>query len=433
MLSLRSQIDRMATDLPLNIFTAKNRLNAKILVKVSPPDWSTETLLIHMVTKTGAQTVFIVTKDALTTFKTVEENRIYDFEVPGRCVKKADISIKHGVAATMEVRIAYPIKFYLAVEGWPTLLQYVIIPFVNLPQKEEGSWVDVLAVVAKFITKPETEKRAERAARGGLAGRPGQQATRSVRKRVIEICSGTFHETLELLGRHADLPIKESDRIALKGCKISKWHGKYKLSTGFLTVVEINPPVSSLLPKVATDDLGGTTKKAMSSGFELTSMTVTQAIDTQMQWKQSLQQGEGDTEPRQVKIVGRVAQFDETLFAESPFYGTDEEPLMRLRVKVLGEGRGLSGVTLWDDAVRVIFQTDGKTFYGLWEKCIDAEGRHDLLDELNSCIDRDFQFIGSMKTWSPSNANSSQSKMPSYWINTDINEAIPADTTGDTH
>ena len=62
---------------------------------------------------------------------------------------------------------------------------------------------------------------------------------------------GDFKELLELVGMHASIPLKIGDRVAIRGCKVEEYRFTRKLTTGYLTYIEVNPLANSNLPTLS--------------------------------------------------------------------------------------------------------------------------------------------------------------------------------------
>ena len=86
--------------------------------------------------------------DAYDSLAALRVDSVYDFEIPGACVKKSDVA-KTGVPNVLEFRVSYPIKITVAATSWTTPLAFDLTNFVDLPQHAPGTWIDVAGVVAR--------------------------------------------------------------------------------------------------------------------------------------------------------------------------------------------------------------------------------------------------------------------------------------------
>ena len=178
----------------ISMFTAKNTLNAKILVKSDAPQtWSQKTYLMRFQSRAGNHMMCTVTGDTYGTFKDAEEGRIYDFLVPGTCVKRNVNGLKHGITSPYEIVIKFPIKFSLAKEGWVIPIDFEGVPFDDVGQRESDTIVDIIGRV--------------------VAVKSGDPAS-TLRKSVVQLQSGALHENLELLGDKSKVKLRANDILA---------------------------------------------------------------------------------------------------------------------------------------------------------------------------------------------------------------------------
>ena len=103
----------------LSVFKPVNAYSGKVLVKCDP-SWNSPTWLLRLVTRTGDEMLMTVSGEAYESFRSVEVNRIYDFKIPGRCVRHNVSGQKHGITSEREVVLKYACKYSLGAEGWPT-------------------------------------------------------------------------------------------------------------------------------------------------------------------------------------------------------------------------------------------------------------------------------------------------------------------------
>ena len=144
----------------LSVFSKINKYSAKVLVKVNP-SWEKPTWLLRLATKTGQETLMTVTGDAYATFQSVEVGRIYEFKIPGKCVRSNVSGQKNGIVSLREVTLKYGCQFLLATEGWTTQLPFNIVHFKDLTQIVPDSWVDVYATVVEILESNERKNYME--------------------------------------------------------------------------------------------------------------------------------------------------------------------------------------------------------------------------------------------------------------------------------
>ncbi len=68
-----------------------------MLVSKCKPKWATEVTLLRFVEENCADAVFKATEAAIPQFDQCELWRIYDVEVPGKCVRRVEALKKYGV------------------------------------------------------------------------------------------------------------------------------------------------------------------------------------------------------------------------------------------------------------------------------------------------------------------------------------------------
>ena len=86
--------------------TGKNNYNAMLVAK-GKPMLSPDTLLLRFVEATGASTKFIIFGGAISQFDGCKLLRIYDMEIPNKCVRTSGDVKQHGVKHNLEVVLGY--------------------------------------------------------------------------------------------------------------------------------------------------------------------------------------------------------------------------------------------------------------------------------------------------------------------------------------
>ena len=84
---------------------------------------------------------------------------------------------------------------------------------------------------------------------------------------------------------------------------------------------------------------------------------------------------------------------------------------MRIMAVLLGSEGRVPFVTIWDEAAKTIFRTDGNTLAGLWEKCEHENGTEKFLEVLNSVKDKEFRFGINIRLWKADGAEKNQVKV----------------------
>ena len=127
--------------------TGKFAYQAMLVAKALPPNWGRSTLLLRFTEKTGVSTVFIVTGDAIEKFDSCDMWRIYDMELPGKCVKQSEGIKRYGVRNTHEVRLQFPCSLSLSKKAWPVSVQYDCVHWSSLNQLENNDFIDLVGHV----------------------------------------------------------------------------------------------------------------------------------------------------------------------------------------------------------------------------------------------------------------------------------------------
>ena len=206
-----------------------NKLNAMLVASGSTGNPDSPTLLLHFVEENTASTVFVASGAAHEQFAQLELWRIYDMEVSGKCVKRARVPSRVGVRGLYEVVLKFPLKqLSLSKRAWPFDYGYKFIPWGSLNQQEDDSFVDVAGVVV---------------------GTPEKDVLVSLPKLRVTLSSESHIQEVELLGKHASTVIRAGDRVAFGGLRVQEYRGERMLVTGFLTIIEVNPPARESLPE----------------------------------------------------------------------------------------------------------------------------------------------------------------------------------------
>ena len=103
-----------------------------------------------------------------------------------------------------------------------------------------------------------------------------------MKTRQVVLREGDFKELLELVGMHASIPLKSGDRVAIRGCKVEEYRFTRKLTTGYVTYIEVNPLANSNLPTLSPLAEEVEPKKAMMAdgvGSNLQTYSVQDAVN----------------------------------------------------------------------------------------------------------------------------------------------------------
>ena len=239
----------MASVLP-SVFKSRNVFNAKVLEKVEACAWASQPLVLRLINRDCQEIMAIASDAAKTNLAHVEKGVVYNFIVPGACVKKSDPE-KTGVDCTVELRLRNRIEAERASEGWREKISFNFTRFVDLAQLPDQTWVDVVG----FLHRDADVTKRVVTQNGG--------ASYTLYSREIVLQSGEFHETLELLGEHSALTLRVGDVVAVRQAKLTTWNQVRKLSTGIVTHIIVNPTAEDeVSPPVKLEDPTSPTKKA---------------------------------------------------------------------------------------------------------------------------------------------------------------------------
>ncbi|MDA8582734.1 hypothetical protein N9L68_00845 [bacterium] len=362
----------------LSPFRRVNAVEAFLLVKTKPATWSTEVILLRFLNKGTGGFMVQASGKALRAVQTLEELLAYVFSIPGKAVKKSSTAKRNGVGGPYEVRITEPVIVRLAPVSWPRRVPYEPLVFSDLSQRENGDWVDVVGWVADV----------------GPTLSEGQLA-----KREIMLSNGERVVTLELLGDKGRQSIIKWDLVAVKGAKVSEWIGKRQLTTGYLTVVEVNPNDN---PAITPPELGEGSRPlkramAMRADRRIAVQEVHRLIG---QMRQDAEKEGEVVQPLSFSVVAKMHRFAEKVFdGDMPVLGDDANLRLRVKASLWDEAHALEGVTFWQGALRDIWQTGADTVVGMWEACAEAEGRTAMLRLLNNNEGTMILMHGAMKPW----------------------------------
>ena len=380
-----------------SVFNKTNVWKGKILRFHQPANWSPDTLLLRVLGVDGLEIPMFLTGGAIAAEKETRENTTYDFIIDGATVKQNRSGVKQGIQGPIEIRTKYTLKKNISKSNFPTRIKYDMVSFIDLAQKNDDEWLDIVGVVAEICDT--TSKT--------IVPKDTQKPTWSLRTRLILLQSGEFHEEVELAGNHCEVACKIGDTMAFHGGKLKEVNHKRRYTTGLMTVIEVNPGPNETIPLTAKADENTTTRKAtcctrtsplsVSETLALKDAFVLSATENPQVLK----------EKRSFQMEARIAPLDDSFFAcGQPFFGTDSDPLMRIRANLQIDRNILKGVTIWDAAARSLFALDAATLIGKWNLCADPAAQTDLLQALNACGDKKFRLFCSMKLWSPSDDQS---------------------------
>ena len=147
-----------------------------LLKKVDQPFWQKPTLVSLFVNKGGEETMFLLTSAARTQFLSMDETRIYQIKVNGRCKTQVSLA-KH----------AWPLKLIANQKAFP-----------DLNQCRVGDFMDI---VGRLVCK----------------ACPDPIGPNGIMKSVFSLSDGTYEEDIELLAQQASVTANVGDIVFAKG------------------------------------------------------------------------------------------------------------------------------------------------------------------------------------------------------------------------
>ena len=130
--------------------TVKNNYTAMLVAK-GKQKLSPDTLLLRFVDATGASIKFIISGSAISQFSGCKLLRIYDVEIPNKCVRMSGDVQPHGVKHNLEVVLGYRCRLRVSKKAWPFTYPYEFINWIKLDQLGADTSVDIIGTV---LVKP---------------------------------------------------------------------------------------------------------------------------------------------------------------------------------------------------------------------------------------------------------------------------------------
>ena len=346
-----------------------NKFNAMLVASGSTGKSDSPTLLLHFVEENTASTVFVASDAAHEQFAQLELWRIYDMEVSGKCVKRARVPSRVGVRGLYEVVLKFPLKqLSLSKRAWPFDYGYKFIPWGSLNQQEDDSFVDVAGVVV---------------------GTPEKDVLVSLPKLRVTLSSESHIQEVELLGKHASTVIRAGDRVAFGGLRVQEYRGERMLVTGFLTIIEVNPPARESLPEFTVVEDTSRLQKA----FKVTacaSISVQEASRICDRALTDAQQGK-TLSAVEFAVSGTFVPLTEKFFEDDvPIVGKEGHEKICWQTSI-GDASGMMPVKVWTKAATVVLGQSACALQALWEKGnTEPDTQTELLDELNASLEKAF-------------------------------------------
>ena len=348
-----------------------------MLVAQGQPQWAEKTVLMRFMEREGCSTPFIISKDALKSFVSVEMWRIYDIVVPGKCVKNCNALDKYGIRSAVEVRMCYNVTVSLAANAWPTRPQYVLASWEDINQVENDKYIDLIGRVLKTPTMDQNS---------------------SISKMTLELGCKEMKQSITMLGEKTKLVPKEGDIVAFGGIRVKQWKNQRSLETTFMTLIEINPSARAGIPALHEFGTEEPTKKAL----RITLPAAWRAEDV-TKWGEGMMQQAPTEETREFVLTGKVPLLTPTFFeADPPLVLVGNPPSEKICLKTEVEDQtGKLQIRIWDQAAYELFQVTANKLREMWEDGLQNPDKQEgIIEELNKNLHDNQKFLCEAKVWS---------------------------------
>ena len=336
-----------------------------LVVVCEPTGWNTPTLLCRFVEKTGANSVFIITGEAIEQFRALEMFRIYSMTISPKCLKKSEGEKKWGVRSLYDVTVKYQLKLEVSAEAWPLQMSYNFKQWQELNQCEEGSFIDLVGVV---VEDPICDPHAK------------------LPKTKVVVGTGVLTQEVELLGIHSHISLKKDDKVAFGGLRVASYRGRRCIQTGYLTIIEPNPAPREGIPDVALASDDQPRRKAMRF-TERAALPVAEAKRLLARLI-SDSQYYGSAQRQDFALLGTLSQLDKSFFTEDPPLVGDEHKEYICWKTTMTDASGQMPVRVWDEACRSVFGITADRLREMWgQGADDEEQRGAILTTLNAKLD----------------------------------------------
>ena len=346
--------------------------------------------------------------------KNIQLGTIYDWEVPGTCVKRAGLgSSKLGVTSGIELRHKYAVKHTLAKASWPTVLHLEPESFENVKQKELDDFFDVLGILTDNKTKV-TKK--------SITPRNGKAY--DLASRTITVTRGNLELPITLLGPHAYMQMKEGQAIAFKGLHLREYNQQRAVTTTHLTIVdcEPDPAICSELPETDAD---APIRKIVACKNMLP-LPIQEIMHQRAALHNEYNVGNVKiTEKHECCSIVQLREWDDSVFDTTPFYGAGDMPSLRFTATIYDHTGDMQKVTLWHDAVVVITGMNGSEFKSKWEACVDPDKRPELLKAMNTHLNHQFKMWITITLWQQSARSDPDESTAVTQVQVNVAEKMP--------
>ena len=358
-------------------------------------------MLLRFCEQNGTNIAFVVTGTALEVMSACEEWRIYDIEVPGKCVKRSSGVSKYGVPNPLEVHLAFPPKVGLSKTAWQLKFPYEFTQWQALNQAANGVFVDLCGVVC---STPEFSSE-------GLA------------KLQVILSNGEMSQKISFLGEHAALQLNKGDMLAISGAQVVTWKHDRSLQTSYLTVVEVNPVKRNEIPSFEGVQSGEPKRKAMRmSNVLLVTLSTVEGLLAQL----SADSKKGvDVKAKEFVVKAKLEFFGPDFFeADPPIFEKGGEERVCWSTDAFDNAAQVP-VKVWDGAFRVLCGITASRLREIWESGLqDEKLRQSHLDALNGHSEKEFLMSCSANVW----VSGGKDKTHTPQVNVNSLEMVDIDT-----
>ena len=172
---------------------------------------------------------------------------------------------------------------------------------------------------------------------------------------------------------------------------------KYRsLNTGYLTVMEKNPPNVALPPP-------GEPNEPKQKAIRLNMPSPIQIHDANSRMRDLIVQAHQSLkpEPFDFAVTGKLAVLTDAFFNEDPPLTGDPDKEKMCFKTTITDCTGTLDVKLWDRAGMQLFGMTASKLRAVWESGVEvAEKREDILTQLNIALKVEYTFACTGKVWS---------------------------------
>jgi len=347
-----------------------------MLVARFDTNWDSKAILLRFIEKNGISTVFVLTGAGADEFKKCEQWRVYDMQIPGKCVKSSASFARYGVHNTQEVVMKYSCgKVELSKQVWNVAIPYAWTPWASLNLRKPDTYVDIL---------------------GRVLSKPCLDPAASVPKLLVTLGNESFQQDVYLLGTHAAMALMVGDVVALCGARVHAWKEQRFIQSSYLTVVEINPSARADVSfDISINETGPKCKAIKMSAPIL--MTASQVLRMQTELVRASELTQPRT-TREFSVRGFIGELTIDFFdGDAPVTETSKEEIIRWITK-LTDATGVLKVVVWGRAGIELFNASASRVRAMWEDGVENPAkRRQIIDGLNTKLRCEFLALCSME------------------------------------